>query len=110
MTKHTPGELKILEGFGQEDHLDPRYYIGSSELPQAVFATSGGNDKANAERLVLVWNGHDALLEAGEELKDVLNRVLDNIEGTGILGRFTSHTVSLAQQHWDKAAEGAKKC
>lgn len=104
--KHTPDKLVIMEGFGQKEHLDTRYYIGSPDLPQAVFVTSGGNDKALAERLLLVWNSRDDLLKAGEELKDALVTVLTNINGTLDLGPIAGQAIWLAQKHWDEAVEG----
>lgn len=83
MSEHTPGKLEILDGFGQDGKGNCRYYIGYEKQIQPRFCTIGGNDKANAERLVLCWNAHDALLEACEAWKTAVTKGEMKAKGLG---------------------------
>ena len=109
-TKHTPVKLEILEGFGQEDHIDPRYYIGSSELPQAVFVTSGGNDKANAERLVLCWNSHDAALAEAVKVEEDNDAQKKSLEAWAIALNTQVAEIEQLQAKLDAISDLCENC
>ena len=54
--KHTKGQLTI---YGHCTRSNPSCVLATAE--KFLFQTVGDNDEANAERLVLCWNAHDAL-------------------------------------------------
>lgn len=54
-------------------------------------------------------NSHDALVEAGDELRDALVVVLQNIEGTLNLGPIMGQSILMAQESWDNVLALAKK-
>ena len=65
--EHTKGESKIEGDFGQTEET-PCCYIKINGI--VYFQTLCGNDRVNAERLVLCWNSHDALLAACKGLME----------------------------------------
>jgi hypothetical protein len=51
----------------------------------------------------------DALLKAGEELRDALVVVLNNIKGTLNLGPVMGYSIQLAQKNWYEAIDLAEE-
>jgi hypothetical protein len=78
---HTKGKLKT-EAASDHPDTDPRWLLtgevykprsGKSET-MILATTCGGNDEANAKRIVLCWNTHDDLLEACKGLLSICER------------------------------------
>jgi len=61
-TEHTSGKLVLWKVGTKNDPSFALAVLGGDIL----FETLGGNDKANAERLLKCWSSHDELLAACE--------------------------------------------
>ena len=70
--KHTKGQLTI---YWHGTESNPRCILTADK--SCLFQTVGGNDEANAERLVKVWNAHDRLTERIKKLEAARIKKLD---------------------------------
>jgi hypothetical protein len=65
---HTPGMLQVLppvKGNSKQPNL-----CTTAEIPTVIASVCGGHREANAARLALCWNSHDALVEALQAISD----------------------------------------
>ena len=79
--KHTPGKLRLGKPFNgfiwSEDPTRGDKFVGANWAIADVKSVRNRErlseeDEANAERLVLCWNCHDALKEALQQAQDTL--------------------------------------
>lgn len=86
-SKHTLGELKGKININDVGTKHPRYTLGMKY--KVLFHTTFENSRLNANRMMLCWNSHDALLAACKDALEFIghsNKTDWDNEITPVLG------------------------